>query len=350
MKPVYRMTPEAALDLFRESTTVRIAGALDDGTPVLKTFNGFVHEGALVVHAGRHGEKMSLLGKPCVAAVEQIVAQIPSYFVDPKLACPATTLFRSAQLRGTLEEVTDLDEKLECVAAMMRRFQPEGGYTPLTREHRGYAATVGGLLVARIRPCEIAGKAKLGQNRSAHDIVNVVEGLWRRGAPGDLRAIDVIRAAHPCDVDAPVLRAPAGLQIVCAPGPREAAQAAALLLDQYWTRGDAVEGLARAQLQSDAWLVVRTKASPRDEGHVVATARAVGDGVRWAYLKDVIVHPSYRGRGVGTALTRLLLDHPRVRHATRQELATRDAQRLYSSLGFVEHVPAYTTMRRRGTT
>lgn len=346
MKPVFRMAPEAALDLFRESDAVRVASVTGDGTPVLKTFNGFVHEGALVFHAGRHGEKMELLGRPCVAAVEHVVAQIPSYFIDPDLACPATTLFRSAQIRGTLEEVTDLQEKVACVAAMMRRFQPEAGYAPLTLDDRRYAATVRGLLVARVRPEEIAGKAKLGQNRSARDMVNVVEGLWQRGAPGDLRAIDLVRSAHPSELDAPRLRAPEGLELVCAPGARHAAEASALLCNQYWTLGDSPEILARAQLQSDAWIVLRTKATPRDEGRVVATARAVGDGVRWSHVKDVIVHPSHRGRGIGTAITRLLLDHPRVRGAARQELATRDAQRLYSSLGFVEHVPPYTTMRR----
>ena len=50
----------------------------------------------------------------------------------------------------------------------------------------------------------------------------------------------------------------------------------------------------------------------------------------------MIVAPAWRGRGVGQALTRLVLDHPAVRDTATVMLGTRDAQALYAKFGFVD--------------
>jgi ribosomal protein S18 acetylase RimI-like enzyme len=49
-----------------------------------------------------------------------------------------------------------------------------------------------------------------------------------------------------------------------------------------------------------------------------------------------VVAPAWRRRGLGAAVMRLLLDHPRVRHAAAVRLQTMDAQPLYRKLGFVD--------------
>jgi predicted N-acetyltransferase YhbS len=60
----------------------------------------------------------------------------------------------------------------------------------------------------------------------------------------------------------------------------------------------------------------------------------VGDGAKRAWIYDVMVAPSWRGKGLGEALMRLLLDHPAVRHTRGVCLTTRDAQTFYARLGF----------------
>jgi GNAT superfamily N-acetyltransferase len=78
----------------------------------------------------------------------------------------------------------------------------------------------------------------------------------------------------------------------------------------------------------------------------VGFARAVSDGVTFAYLADVYVLAPYRGRGLGLALVAEVLDGG-PRWNVRWLLHTADAQRLYAKLGFAEGPPAYPLMERR---
>jgi N-acetylglutamate synthase-like GNAT family acetyltransferase len=63
-------------------------------------------------------------------------------------------------------------------------------------------------------------------------------------------------------------------------------------------------------------------------------------------IQDVMVAPAWRGRGVGEAIVRLLLDHLAVRHARRIYLMTRDAQPFYARLGFGERDSMESRQRR----
>ena len=76
-----------------------------------------------------------------------------------------------------------------------------------------------------------------------------------------------------------------------------------------------------------------------------------GDGLRVAWLLDVVVRPDWRGRGLGSAIVRLLVEHPRARGARELRLRTRDAQNFYARFGFQPLAPgeeAIPTLRRAG--
>jgi ribosomal protein S18 acetylase RimI-like enzyme len=104
------------------------------------------------------------------------------------------------------------------------------------------------------------------------------------------------------------------------------------LEDAYWNVGRVSRAdIAAAHRGSCAWVGAR---GPR--GELVATARAISDGAKHAWIYDVMVAPEWRGRRLGVAVTRLLVDHPAVRGARFVWLATRDAQGVYAKLGFVD--------------
>ncbi len=263
------------------------------------------------------------------------MAEIPSYFSDPERACPATTLYRSVQVHGRLEAVDDAGEKARALQALMEKFQPEGGHAPITADDERYRSAVRGLLIARVRLDDVDGKSKLAQNRSPDEPRALLEKLWARGRDGDARAIELIRAANPDTPSPKFLDGPPGVKLFCALDPRAGLEAAALLSGNYWTGAFPVERIARAHAGSAAWVGARD-----ERGRLVATARANSDGARHGWIYDVVVAPEQQGRGLGRALVRLLLDHPKLRGCWQIHLKTRDAQSLYEKFGFVARGPS----------
>lgn len=323
------MDRASAVALLARAPVVHIGSTTADGEPVLRVLHGVVIGDHVLFHGAPAGEKMDVVGRRAVISAEEIVASIPSYFVDPERACPATTLYRSVQVHGTIERIDAPHLKAAMLAALMKKHQPEGGHVPIDAEHPLYKKAVAGVLVLGVSLERLDGKAKLGQNRTPAEIGRLLELLWMRGAPGDAAAIELVRAANPSAVVPSFLAAPADTTLVCALGEADADEATALLVGTYWCEGTAPDRIRRSLLGSSAWVGARDRA-----GALVATARASADGARRAWIYDVIVADAWRGRGLGRALMRLLLEHPTVRGAETVLLRTRDAMKLYEPFGF----------------
>lgn len=328
-REMFRMANHEALALLARSPVVHLASVDEAGAPVLRTVHGVLVDGALAFHGAPAGEKMQAMGRPVVVSAEEVVAVVPSYFFDPEMACPATTYYRSVQVHGRLERVDDVETKARVLAELMRKYQPEGGHVPITAEDPRYRKQIEGILIVRVALATIDGKAKLAQNRKPDELARLLAQLWRRGLPGDPAAIEALRAANPATPTPAFLQAPPGARLCCALEATQVEGALALLVGQYWTVEVPRAALARAQLGSVAWVGAHD-----ESGRLIATARAVGDGERFAGLYDVAVAPDWRGRGLGRAVVRLLLDHPRVRDARRIYLRTRDAHSFYAQFGF----------------
>jgi ribosomal protein S18 acetylase RimI-like enzyme/nitroimidazol reductase NimA-like FMN-containing flavoprotein (pyridoxamine 5'-phosphate oxidase superfamily) len=328
-RPEFTMTRAQALAFLQEAEVLHLAFTRPDGAPVLRTLNAAVTDDWLFFHGAPMGEKAQSFGRAVVVQAEQILATIPSYFSDPEKACPATTFFRSVQVHGTLEKITDPHLKAEALQRIMQRYQPEGGHVPIHFDNPLYQNAIRGVLVMGVRTTDLTGKAKLGQNKQPLEVQSIMAGLWRRGKTGDPRTIALMFAHHPETSRPELFRGPAGTWLWPTLGPADVNAAVDLLDGQYWTEGASREELTNAQLGATAWLGARDA-----NGRLVATARANSDGARHAYIADVAVAPEYRGRGLGAALVKLLLDHPAVRGAGLVRLATKDAQPFYERFGF----------------
>lgn len=326
--------------LFARAPSIRFAAADDAGRPVLRTLSAAVLDGTLCFHGTDHGEKLGLLGRDVVASCDEVVAQIPSYWIHPELACPASTYYQSAMLEGQVVRIEDPAHKARALMAIMAHFQPEGGYAEIRADDKRYRKVLDTLLVAQLVPSRVSAKRKLGQHRPRAQIERVLAGLWKRGGPGDLQALRMIHEAHPERPLPDFLRGPDDSVLCVAPDANDARVVAALLAGQYWTQTFTPTQLADAQTGSTAWVVARDAAT----GEVVASARAVSDRARFGYVLDVIVRPDLRGRGFGRALLQLLLQHPALRELCTIGLRTRDAQSLYRDFGFVEPQPRGTEM------
>lgn len=101
----------------------------------------------------------------------------------------------------------------------------------------------------------------------------------------------------------------------------------AYLTRAYWCEGIPREVVERATRNSLCFGLF-------DGSAQIGLARVVTDYATYAYLCDVYVLESHRGRGLGKWLVECVLAHPQLQGLRRFNLATRDAHELYQQFGF----------------
>lgn len=104
-----------------------------------------------------------------------------------------------------------------------------------------------------------------------------------------------------------------------------------LSTDAYWALGRTREKQDRAIEGALNFGVYETVS-----GEQVAYARVITDRATFAWLCDVYVDPSVRGKSVGSALVAAVRDEMRQYGVRRVLLATHDAHGVYAKLGFAQ--------------
>jgi GNAT superfamily N-acetyltransferase len=95
----------------------------------------------------------------------------------------------------------------------------------------------------------------------------------------------------------------------------------------YWARGIPFEVVKRSIDHSICFGVFH-------RGGQVGFARVITDSATFAYLGDVFIVESHRGKGLGKWLVGTVLGHPDLAGLRMLSLATRDAHGLYERYGF----------------
>jgi GNAT superfamily N-acetyltransferase len=98
--------------------------------------------------------------------------------------------------------------------------------------------------------------------------------------------------------------------------------------ESYWAQGRPRQTVER--LVREATRVVGLYGP---DGRQVGFARAVSDGIAFAYLADVYVHPAFRGHGLGVELVREMVEAGPLA-GVKWLLHTEDAHGLYERVGF----------------
>jgi len=102
------------------------------------------------------------------------------------------------------------------------------------------------------------------------------------------------------------------------------------LAGSYWSPGISRAVVERAAAGSSLVIGVYSRIS----GSQVAYARVVSDRTTFAWLCDVIVDESHRGRGIGRRMVHHALAHPDHQGLRRWMLGTADAHGVYAACGF----------------
>ncbi|WP_066381587.1 MULTISPECIES: GNAT family N-acetyltransferase [unclassified Anabaena] len=98
-------------------------------------------------------------------------------------------------------------------------------------------------------------------------------------------------------------------------------------LAAFWAKGRSIEDLSTAIANSDPVISVW------DGERLIGFARATSDGIYRGTIWDVVIHPDYRGTGLGSKLVETVLSHPRMQ-VERVYLMTTHQQSFYEKIGF----------------
>jgi GNAT superfamily N-acetyltransferase len=99
------------------------------------------------------------------------------------------------------------------------------------------------------------------------------------------------------------------------------------LTRSYWSEGIPVETVAKA---IDGSICFGLFHGDRQIG----VTRVITDKATFAYLCDVFIDESYRGKGLGKWMIEVILEQEYLQGLRRITLTTRDAHGLYSQYGF----------------
>ena len=99
------------------------------------------------------------------------------------------------------------------------------------------------------------------------------------------------------------------------------------LVHSYWAKGIPRETVERAVENSLCF-------GAYEAGSQIGFARVITDFATFAYIADVFVLESHRGRGIGKLLMECIKQHPELQGLRRWTLSTKDAHTLYAQFGF----------------
>jgi GNAT superfamily N-acetyltransferase len=111
------------------------------------------------------------------------------------------------------------------------------------------------------------------------------------------------------------------------------------LTNCYWAKGIPKDVVARSIEHSLCFGIYdesskTSPAVPKPRSVQVGFARVISDFSTIAYLGDVFVLESRRGRGLGKWMVECIMRHPALQGLRRWILLTRDAHQLYAKVGF----------------
>ena len=99
------------------------------------------------------------------------------------------------------------------------------------------------------------------------------------------------------------------------------------LAQSYWAEGIPRDLVARSIEGSLCFSLL-------EESRQIGFARMITDRATYAYLADVFVLESHRGRGLATWMMECVMAHPDLQGIRRFSLVTRDAHALYEKTGW----------------
>ena len=172
---------EKAKEFLNQEHVGRISTIDVNGYPQIIPMNFVFLNDAVYMHSHPRGEKIQNFQRNDKVGfeVDRELEFLPSYFEDPKNASLADTLYISIVVKGIASLVNDREEKTLALNGLMKKYQPEGRYDPITSDMR----VLDGVAVIKIIPKLLQGKYKIGQHLSQIDRIDLAKKILKKNSP-----------------------------------------------------------------------------------------------------------------------------------------------------------------------
>jgi len=158
----------------------RIASIDENGYPQIIPMNFVFLGDAIYLHSHTRGEKLENVtrNEKVGFEVDRELEFLPSYFEDPKDASLADTLYISVVIKGKGEIVKNKKEKTNALNGLIKKYQPEGKYEPISPEME----VLDEVAIIKITPDSMRGKYKIGQNLQAGARMELAKKILERNS------------------------------------------------------------------------------------------------------------------------------------------------------------------------
>jgi predicted FMN-binding regulatory protein PaiB len=186
----YGATDDDVRAFVREMELGRLVTVSADGRPHIGLYPYVFFDDYIEIHLNARDEQIAdLTARPeCVFEVDEVLADIPSYWVHPENAAMATAYHQTVIFDCTSTMTADGEVLAAQQSRLMDRYQPEGGFRPIAIDDPMYSGMLGMLVAIRLDIVRCTAKFKLGQNRSSQIRARIIEELTARARVRDGRA------------------------------------------------------------------------------------------------------------------------------------------------------------------
>jgi len=158
----------------------RIASIDENGYPQIIPMNFVFLDDVIYMHSHTRGEKLENVARNDKVGfeVDRELEFLPSYFEHPTDASVADTLYISVVIKGKGEIVKDKSEKTRALNGLMKKYQPEGRYEPISPEME----VLDEVAVIKVTPDSMKGKYKIGQNARPEARMEIAKKILERNS------------------------------------------------------------------------------------------------------------------------------------------------------------------------
>ena len=178
------------IEFLNKEPTGRISSIDENGYPQIIPMNFVFINDSVYMHSHTKGEKLDNIKRNLKVGfeVDRNLEFLPSYFFDPNDASVADTLYISVVIKGEARIISDVEEKILALNALMKKYQPEGKYEPMN----GSMEVLEAVAVIKIIPKEINGKYKIGQNMTIQERIELAENILKKNSKTSLETLEVM--------------------------------------------------------------------------------------------------------------------------------------------------------------